>query len=1076
MKKLLIVTILALVSVIGVKNTNAQVVSLAEADTLVAQAELMASKGSVANSMSMLKRAKLAYESMNRTNSAEYGRCLHQLSYGYFMLDSLQLGLQYAQQAAEVRKQALGDTHDDYLMTMNNIGTYYFLTNDLGNAERIYRDIISKCLLRKQLPKKYSFFSTNAARVLMKQGKKIRAEQVLDSTIILVRRDFDDTGKVMGDAASDCANVELAYGDYCKAATYMETALLAYEKFSNEYEKILEKLGIIYISREMCYNMDKAMRISNLTIEHNEHELSKPCEDINCLTKRAEYFSSIDKIDEAKSTYLKALKAEGTLQEQRDLKSSFARFLSNNNMRQDAALYYKLAAEDERQMNGETKLYASALYLAGLMYNISQKQVEAIDCLKKSAAAYTNLGGDENLKKAYKSLQSVGSAYSIGRKFDEALDYYTQAMNGQKRWPQSEEYASALSDVAKTECNLGLFDSSLTHYRKALQIYEDLQLTNEHTQTLQMIQYTLTKAGRGEESEQMNDAVNNSIIIQAEKLLAEEKANLPIYKSIWGEDGFQYARSLGSIAELEYNLGRYTDGTRHYSQYIPAIRSAFKQVFAVANADERAAIWGNVKDGLSQLITNIYDFPETDSLPNPEMCRLGYDAALLSKGILLNSSIEFNKVLEESGNKKALELYQQIEHTTKDLLNLQTSASGANADVQLLSQIREKKERISLLEQSLRDNCPELERYTDYLLYTWKDVQLALSPKDIAIELVDVGEGVSYDHYIVALVLTKDADAPLAIPICKRLTLLKWLRTTSARLYDQDNIGADFWNALIPFFEGKEKIYFSPEAELHQLAVEYLKIDGVPVFEKYPIYRVSSTKEICKTKQRHNKQIMALFGDIAYHIEAVSSNRDNLGKLPNTKEEIENIAALYKKKAKISSYSYVSATEEAFRNLSGKGVTILHIASHGIYNAPKRATEQEAMRGSILAFCGYNVLGTDSINDGKVTAEDVSGMNLRDCEMVVLSACKTGLGEKGSDGIFGLQRGFKNAGVGTIVMSLRNVHDEATALLMTAFYRELAAGSTKRDALKKAMSEIRSIDKYKKAEYWASFILLDALD
>lgn len=155
---------------------------------------------------------------------------------------------------------------------------------------------------------------------------------------------------------------------------------------------------------------------------------------------------------------------------------------------------------------------------------------------------------------------------------------------------------------------------------------------------------------------------------------------------------------------------------------------------------------------------------------------------------------------------------------------------------------------------------------------------------------------------------------------------------------------------------------------------------------------------------------------------------------------------------------------------------MLHIASHGIYNAPKRASEQEAMRGSLLAFCGYNVVGADTLNDGKISAEDVAHMNLRDCNLVVLSACKTGLGEKGSDGIFGLQRGFKNAGVGTIVMSLRNVHDEATAQLMTIFYRELATGSSKREALKKAMEEIRGIDKYKKAEYWASFIMLDGLD
>lgn len=1085
MKKLLIVTILALVSVIGVKNANAQVVSLAEADTLVAQAERMASKGSVANSMPMLKRAKLAYESMNRTNSAEYGRCLHQLSYGYFMLDSLQLGLQYAQQAAEVRKQALGDTHEDYLMTMNNIGTYYFLTQNFRQSEKVYREILSCCMKRDRVPLKYSFFSTNAAWVMLKQGKSTEAKQVLDSTIMLVRRDYADSAKVMGDAAHDCANVVLAFDDYCQATVYMETALQVYEKFSEGYEQMLEKLGIIYLSREMCYDIDKAMRISNLTNEHNEYELKKPCENISCQTKRAEYYASIDKLDEAKSTYTKALKTKGSLQEQRDLKISFARFQSNQKMHQDAALYYRLAAADEKQLNGETKLYASSLYMAGLLYNISQKTTDAVQALRTSSAVYAKLGGDENLQKSYKCLQSVGAAYSIARNFDSAMVYYIQAMNGMSRWSQSEGYASALSDVAKTECNMGYFDSSLAHYRIALQIYENLQMRNEYTQTLQMIQYTLTKAGRGEESEQMNEAVNSNIIKQTEAILAEELASLPMYRSVWGEDGYQYAQTLGSIAEMEYNLGKYKEGTKHYSLFVPSIRASFEQMFTVMNASERAALWNEAKNSLSQLTTNIYDFPETDTLPDPEMCRLAYDAALLSKGILLNSSIEFMRILEDNGNKKAIELYQRIERNTEEMLTLQTSAVGNDADSQLLGMIREKKEETAQLEQRLRNECPELDDYTKYLSYTWKDVQHALGKKDIAIELVDVGEGVSYDHYIVALVVTNDCDAPMAIPLCKRLMLQKWFRMSSGRIFDQNDKGMDFWAPLLPLFEGKEHIYFSPEAEIHQLAVEYLKVDGVSLFDKYPLYRVSSTKELCKAPRKHKNQKMALFGDIAYQAEATdkrgsrieeSTDTKNLGRLDNTKTEIENIAGIYKKKARIDAYSQDRATELAFRRLSGKGVTMLHVASHGLYVAPNRATEQEAMRGSLLAFCGYNIMGTDSTNDGRVTAEDVSKMNLRDCEMVVLSACKTGLGEKGSDGIFGLQRGFKNAGVGTIVMSLRNVHDEATAQLMTAFYRELAAGSSKREALKKAMSEIRSIDKYKKAEYWASFILLDALD
>ena len=101
-------------------------------------------------------------------------------------------------------------------------------------------------------------------------------------------------------------------------------------------------------------------------------------------------------------------------------------------------------------------------------------------------------------------------------------------------------------------------------------------------------------------------------------------------------------------------------------------------------------------------------------------------------------------------------------------------------------------------------------------------------------------------------------------------------------------------------------------------------------------------------------------------------------------------------------------------------------------------------------------------------------MNLRSCDLAVLSACETGLGKLGDDGVYGLQRGFKNAGVHTLLMSLKNVYDSTTADLMISFYRHLLEGESKREALVKAQRELR--DKgYTDTKYWATFILLDAL-
>ena len=94
--------------------------------------------------------------------------------------------------------------------------------------------------------------------------------------------------------------------------------------------------------------------------------------------------------------------------------------------------------------------------------------------------------------------------------------------------------------------------------------------------------------------------------------------------------------------------------------------------------------------------------------------------------------------------------------------------------------------------------------------------------------------------------------------------------------------------------------------------------------------------------------------------------------------------------------------------------------------------------------------------------------------MVVLSACQTGLGEVTSEGVFGLQRGFKKAGAHTIVMSLWKVDDNATKDLMTEFYKNLVNGKSKREAFISAQEFL--LKKYQDPRKWAAFVMVDGVE
>ena len=128
--------------------------------------------------------------------------------------------------------------------------------------------------------------------------------------------------------------------------------------------------------------------------------------------------------------------------------------------------------------------------------------------------------------------------------------------------------------------------------------------------------------------------------------------------------------------------------------------------------------------------------------------------------------------------------------------------------------------------------------------------------------------------------------------------------------------------------------------------------------------------------------------------------------------------------------------------------------------------------GANIALQGNSKDLPEGVQDGILTAKEISLLDLRDADLVVLSACETAKGDITSEGVFGLQRAFKMAGVQTIIMSLWKVNDQATQLLMTEFYNNwIGKQQSKREAFRNAQNTVRT--KHEEPKYWAGFIMLD---
>lgn len=412
----------------------------------------------------------------------------------------------------------------------------------------------------------------------------------------------------------------------------------------------------------------------------------------------------------------------------------------------------------------------------------------------------------------------------------------------------------------------------------------------------------------------------------------------------------------------------------------------------------------------------------------------------------------------------------------------------------------------------------DIQNDTNRIKITWKDIQQLLSDEDIAIEFIStIEEEGNYQTYH-ALVLDKNNPSPKMITLYSETELMEIKRTTTRNI--RDIVGEMIWKPIISQYPQIENIYFSPDGVLHMLPIEYFNVNSATnMFEHYNMYRLSSTKELLKrhTRQRLGKAI--LYGGLDYNLSTVTNTTGNdisafvrgiaerggFDPLYNTLAETQDIRdLLLSKNISAAVFSGRDGTEQSFKMLSNQGVSIIHLATHGMYINPEQITQKKqesnfdflesitnendpvkedaTLTRSFLVMSGGNQLilrdKTSNGDDGILTALEVSQTNLKGLDLVVLSACESARGYIYSDGVYGLQRGFKKAGANTILMSLDKVDDEATRILMVEFYKNLISGKTKHQSLKDAQHYLRTIEngKYDKPEFWASFIMLDGLN
>jgi CHAT domain-containing protein len=443
----------------------------------------------------------------------------------------------------------------------------------------------------------------------------------------------------------------------------------------------------------------------------------------------------------------------------------------------------------------------------------------------------------------------------------------------------------------------------------------------------------------------------------------------------------------------------------------------------------------------------------------------------------------------------------------------------ANIDIKLLEV------EIENLEKELSDRSELFAKnFIKKESYEWTDIKKTLAPNEVAVEIVKFRtfyKAFTDTIVYVALIVTPETKSTPEMVVFGEGKDMdeRWLRyyrnCMKFNLRDKNSY-AHYWKPIREKIPANSLVYLSADGVYNQINLETIPTgEDKYVIDENAIVLVSNTRDLITRKQELEKQKnkgseagpisnkVALFGNPLYYSSAEYLVEDSMSvdsllhrsgeddrkvnQLPGAEKEVRNVDSLIAKGGWNSViYLNENATEQKIKELNN--IKVFHIATHGFFKEnddvnqsyeglnENRAIQNPLLTSGLLLKDGGHLLDKENVyeynsSDGILTAYEAMNLNFDNCELVVLSACETGLGKvEAGEGVFGLQRAFLVAGAKTVIMSLFKVNDEVTQELMTEFYKRWIASGDKRKSFLDAKKVVKQ--KYQKPVYWGSFIMI----
>jgi tetratricopeptide (TPR) repeat protein len=1009
--------------------------------------------------------------------------------------------------------------HTDLAQSINNLGALYQAQGRYGEAEDLFTEALKmhqELYPKSEYPRGHPVLAlslNNLGLLYYSQGRYGEAEDLYTEALKMYQELYPKSEYPRG-------HTDLALSQNNLGALYQAQG--RYGEAEDLYTEALQMYQELYPKSEYPRgHTDLAMSLNNLGGLYKAQGRYGEAEDLSteALKMRRELYPKSE-YPRGHTDLALSLNNLGYLYD------SQGRYGEAEDLYTEALKMYQELYLKSEYPRGHTDLAQSINNLGGLYYfqgRYSEAEDLYTEALKMRRELYPKSEYPRGHTDLAQSINNLGGLYYFQGRYSEAEDLFTEALKMRRELCPKSEYPRGHPVLALSLNNLGYLYDSQGRYGEA----EDL-----YTEALKMYQELYPKSEYPRGHTDLARSLNNLGLLyysqgrygEAEDLFTEA---LKMHQELCPKSEYPrghpvLALSLNNLGYLYDSQGRYGEAEELFTEALDIYKSHYENNSKSMSEREREQF----------LETLLYNFEIFNSFAvkryeeNPKILVNMLNNRLYFKSILLNTSVKIRESIMSSGDESLISLYDDFLDTRRyiNFLYTKTSDEIKNMGVNVDSVYKAAND----IEKELARRSPAFKEQSE--IYTFEDVRNKLKQDEAYIEIIRFKY---YDKnwidtvYYAALIVTPDTkDYPEFVLMengnfIEENTTEDYLsQIVKGRFANASDFYNKLWKPIADKLDGASKLYVSLDGVYNKINLNtiYDPENSKNLIDEYDICYLTSVKDFIKDGKEYTNNNALIVGDPKFdldesqHVQYASKFRSTstrgsgrakledlskikLDELAWTEKEVNLIDSILVNNGwQAEKYTEELALEEVVKQADNP--RILHLSTHGkflsdtvitenksrgfisdkVFGFDISTTKKDPLLRSMLFFTGsQNTIdegkSPDGTEDGILTAKEVSTLKLDETELVVLSACETGLGDvRNGEGVYGLQRAFRMAGAENIIMSLWEIPDQATQEFLTLFYTKwLESGEARVSfiAAQKIMKE-----KYPLPQMWGGLVFI----